>query len=65
MSDTSKGEPKSGWRRRWPLIKKILTYVFFALVVGLLIGLARNLDWQEVYNTLRNYKAQKIGRAHV
>ena len=48
MSETTQGEAKSGWRRRWPLIKKILTYVFFALVAGLLIGLARNLDWQEV-----------------
>ena len=40
MSETTQGEAKSGWRRRWPLIKKILTYVFFALVAGLLIGLA-------------------------
>jgi len=63
MSETSNGEPKSAWRRRWPLIKKILTYVFFALVIGLLIGLARNLDWQEVYSTLRNYKAQTLWMA--
>jgi hypothetical protein len=60
MSQTNQADAKSGWRRRWPLIKKILTYVFFALVVGLLIGLARNLDWQEVYSTLRNYNAQTL-----
>ena len=54
MSHTTHGEAKGGWRRRWPLIKRILTYVFFILVAGLLIGLARNLDWQEVYSTLRN-----------
>ncbi len=60
MSHTTHGEAKGGWRRRWPLIKRILTYVFFILVAGLLIGLARNLDWQEVYNTLRNYRAETL-----
>lgn len=63
MSETTQGEAKSGWSRRWPLIKKILTYVFFALVAGLLIGLARNLDWPEVYNTLRNYQAKTLWMA--
>jgi len=63
MSQTNQAEAKSGWRRRWPLIKKILTYVFFALIVGLLIGLARNLDWAEVYKTLRNYQAQTLWMA--
>jgi len=53
-------EPRSGWRRRWPLIKKILTYVFFILVAGLLISLARNVDWSEVYTTLRNYNAKTL-----
>ncbi|MCQ4310529.1 lysylphosphatidylglycerol synthase domain-containing protein [Pseudomonas stutzeri] len=56
-------EPRSGWRRRWPLIKKILTYVFFILVAVLLIGLARNVDWGEVYKTLRNYSAQTLWMA--
>ncbi|MHA6477338.1 lysylphosphatidylglycerol synthase domain-containing protein [Stutzerimonas sp. KH-1] len=60
MSHTTHGEANGGWRRRWPLIKRILTYVFFILVAGLLIGLARNLDWQEVYNTLRNYRAETL-----
>ena len=50
----------SGWRRSWPLIKKILTYAFLALVVALLIGLARNLDWNEVYTTLRNYSPRTL-----
>lgn len=53
-------KPQSGWRRRWPLIKRILTYVFFVLVAGLLIGLARNIDWNEVYQTLRNYNAKTL-----
>jgi len=63
MSHTTHGEAKGGWRRRWPLIKRILTYVFFILVAGLLIGLARNLDWQEVYSTLRNYRAETLWMA--
>lgn len=63
MSHTTHGEAKGGWRRRWPLIKRILTYVFFILVAGLLIGLARNLDWQEVYGTLRNYRAETLWMA--
>jgi len=52
--------PQGGWRRRWPLIKKILTYLFFLLVAGLLIGLARNVNWSEVYQTLRSYNAQTL-----
>ncbi|MBE7377094.1 lysylphosphatidylglycerol synthase domain-containing protein [Pseudomonas lopnurensis] len=63
MSQTTEAQAQSGWRRRWPLIKKILTYVFFALVIGLLIGLARNLDWQEVYSTLRNYRGETLWMA--
>ncbi len=54
MSETQ-NTSQSGWRRRWPLIKRILTYVFFVLVAGLLVGLARNVDWSEVYRTLSNY----------
>lgn len=54
MSETQ-NTSQSGWRRRWPLIKRILTYVFFVLVAGLLVGLARNVDWGEVYRTLSNY----------
>lgn len=56
MSD----EPRSVWKRRWPTIKKVLTYVFFLLVAGLLISLARSLDWAEVSETLRSYNAQTL-----
>ncbi|KJH81926.1 lysylphosphatidylglycerol synthase domain-containing protein [Pseudomonas sp. KSR10] len=59
MSETQDAS-RSGWRRRWPLIKKILTYVFFVLVAGLLVGLARNVDWPEVYRTLSNYNARTL-----
>lgn len=63
MKDATSDKPDSGWKRRWPLIKKILTYVFFILVAGLLVGLARNVDWNEVYNTLRNYSAKTLWMA--
>jgi uncharacterized membrane protein YbhN (UPF0104 family) len=56
-------EPKSGWHRRWPLIKKLLTYVFFLLFVALLIGLARNINWNEVFETLRSYSATTLALA--
>lgn len=56
----SHDEPRSGWRQRWPLIKKILTYLFFILVAGLLVSLARNVDWGEVLRTLRNYDARTL-----
>ncbi|MCQ2028977.1 UPF0104 family protein [Stutzerimonas zhaodongensis] len=63
MTASAPAKAESGWKRRWPLIKKILTYVFFILVAGLLIGLARNVDWNEVYNTLRNYNAKTLWMA--
>lgn len=63
MTESNPAEPRTGWRRRWPLIKKILTYIFFILVAGLLIGLARNVDWNEVYTTLRNYSAKTLWMA--
>ena len=60
MTDRGQTESSSGWRRRWPLIKKLLTGAFFILVAGLLIGLARNVDWNEVYRTLRDYNASTL-----
>ena len=61
MSDTSASAgATSGFKRRWPLIKKLLTYAFFLLVAGLLISLARNLDWAEVSKTLRSYSMETL-----
>jgi len=57
MTERAQPTPARGWRSRWPLIKKLLTGAFFILVAGLLIGLARNVDWNEVYRTLRDYNA--------
>ncbi len=52
--------PQSRWRRAWPKTKKVLTYAFFVLVAGLLIALARNLDWGEIVRTLRSYQARTL-----
>src|SRR5690606_19573640 len=61
MSATSTATDAPGpLRRRWPMIKKILTYAFFLLDAGLLISLARNLDWAEVSRTLRSYSAETL-----
>ena len=49
MSETSAATDAPGpLRRRWPMIKKILTYAFFLLVAGLLISLARSLGMQTI-----------------
>lgn len=60
MSQTHNDKPRSVWKQRWPMIRKILTYAFFLLVAGLLISLARSLDWEEVSQTLRSYSLQTL-----
>lgn len=51
----------SGWRdtlrRRWPLLKRILTIAFMVAVVALLINYARNVEWDQVWQALRAYDA--------
>lgn len=63
MSQSSEAAQRGGWRRHWPLLKKILTYGFFVLVTVLLVSLARKLDWAEVYSTLRNYRTETLWMA--
>ena len=60
MSPQPQQHARTGWRRHWPWLRKLLTVVFFVLVVGLLIGLARNVDWGEVLRTLGEYKASTL-----
>ncbi|MGL4725858.1 MAG: lysylphosphatidylglycerol synthase domain-containing protein [Scandinavium sp.] len=40
---------------RWRLAKKILTWLFFIAVAVLLVVYARKVDWQEVWNVIRDY----------
>ena len=53
----------TGWRARWPLIKRVLTYAFFAAVLALLVSHARQVDWSEVANTLRRYPLPTLALA--
>jgi uncharacterized membrane protein YbhN (UPF0104 family) len=51
----------SGWRdtlrRRWPLLKRILTVGFMVAVAALLLNYARNVEWGQVWEALRAYEA--------
>jgi len=40
---------------RWRLAKKILTWLFLLAVAVLLVMYARKVDWQEVWQVIRNY----------
>ena len=42
------GDAPTGKRRWWPWVKRIGTWVFFALIAWLLVKQARGIDWSEV-----------------
>lgn len=44
----------------WPIAKRLLTWGFFILVLVMLVVLAKKLDWQEVFATLREYQASTL-----
>jgi uncharacterized membrane protein YbhN (UPF0104 family) len=46
--------------RWWPIAKKLLTYLFFIMVVVLLVALAKRVDWGEVITTLRGYSMKTL-----
>ena len=49
------GEPdRRGPRAWWPWTRRLLTVLFFAAVAALLVRYARNVDWDDVFNSLRN-----------
>ncbi|MGH8848914.1 MAG: lysylphosphatidylglycerol synthase transmembrane domain-containing protein, partial [Polaromonas sp.] len=39
----------------WPWLKRGATTVFFVLVAGLLVSLARTIEWHQVLTSLRHY----------
>ncbi|MBB3102362.1 lysylphosphatidylglycerol synthase domain-containing protein [Azomonas macrocytogenes] len=51
------------WQRAWPMTRKILSYAFLILIAGLLVGLARKLNWQEIMATLGTYQARTLWMA--
>ena len=49
------GEP-GHWRSSawWPWVKRLLTLLFFAVVILLLVRYGRNVDWDDVLESVRN-----------
>lgn len=54
-ADKPAGGRDGGWRRWWPLAKRVLTVLFFAVVAWLIYRNAREVDWGEVGAVLRDY----------
>ena len=49
------GEPSHGRSRPWwPWTRRLLTLLFFVAVAALLVRFARNVDWSEVFASLRD-----------
>jgi uncharacterized membrane protein YbhN (UPF0104 family) len=47
-------------RRRWPLVRRLLTIVVVVFVGALIVVRARAIHWQEVFESLRNYRAMTL-----
>ncbi|HEY0711263.1 MAG TPA: YbhN family protein, partial [Polyangia bacterium] len=50
-------------KSRWQVLRTVLVYGFFALIVGLLVTLARSIDWRAVFRTLDDLPGQRLGLA--
>jgi glycosyltransferase 2 family protein len=50
-------------RRYWPHLRRILTFMFFAVVAWLLISRARSIDWVEVMDSIARYDARTLALA--
>lgn len=46
--------------KKWSLIKKIVTIIFFIVVITLLFTLIKNIDWQDVLKSLREYDIKTL-----
>ncbi|WP_263145789.1 lysylphosphatidylglycerol synthase domain-containing protein [Pseudomonas sp. RIT-PI-AD] len=58
--DDAPSEGRTKGKKRFVLLKRILTLGFFILVAVLFYMLAKKLDWQEVMTTLREYRPQTL-----
>jgi uncharacterized membrane protein YbhN (UPF0104 family) len=56
-------KPKLTQRRWWPWTRRILTWVFFALVAFLLVRYARRIDWDDVLQSLRGLPPAALAAA--
>jgi glycosyltransferase 2 family protein len=52
-------------RRWWPWTRRLLTLLFFISVVALLVHYTRNLDWGEVWASVRNTPGPALAAAIV
>ncbi|WP_145143490.1 lysylphosphatidylglycerol synthase transmembrane domain-containing protein [Pseudomonas duriflava] len=53
----------SSKRNVWPIVKKVLTYAFFIAVTVLLVMYARQVDWAQVFRSIRQYGWLTMGMA--
>jgi uncharacterized membrane protein YbhN (UPF0104 family) len=56
---TEPGSKKS----RWHIVRTVLTYGFFALIVTLLVTLARSIDWARVFHTVEALSGRTLALA--
>ncbi|ALM83902.1 lysylphosphatidylglycerol synthase domain-containing protein [Bordetella sp. N] len=56
-------ESASGWRRHWPLLKKVFFTAFALLVIGLIADQARNVEWGKVLEAMQAYTWPVLLRA--
>ena len=64
MTASSPVKPVSIWiRSHWPMIRKTGTLLFIALVVTLLVIVAREIDWAAVWSAILAYRAVTLWTA--
>lgn len=59
---TEHDAPPAG-RRRWPIVQRILTWLFLGVVLALLVSQAREVAWDEVRQSLAAYGAGTVALA--
>ena len=50
-------------RTVWPLVKRLLTWAFFIVVVWLIVRQARTIEWSEVLESVRRYNLATLAIA--
>jgi uncharacterized membrane protein YbhN (UPF0104 family) len=59
----SASAPRRGLRAAWPWLKRIGTWVFFALVAWLIVNQARGIDWDDVMDAVSRLPASVLWMA--
>jgi uncharacterized membrane protein YbhN (UPF0104 family) len=55
--------PRSRLHSWWPWTRRVLTLLFFLLVIGLMVRYTRDIDWREVLASVRNTPTPVLGTA--